>query len=206
MAKSTLVPGDHPLLDAPDEERKAYLIVIASMAFVDRKVDAPELARLNALCTHLRIADRDREEVLAAAHLPDQVGVAEKLARLRGSALGVAVLVDALDMACADGVVTPEESREVEELARALGVPTAQIGTIRRYVLDARGLQPPNPPPTSEVAAGAAIAGVPAAVLAVAAALGAPLAAGVGLAAALGAGGYVSVRWLAGENKRSRRG
>ena len=192
---TTLVPSPrHPALDVPEAERLDYLRVVASMAFADREVVASEIERLRELCGELEIGEAGTRQVLAAAKSPSDVAIDALVRGLAESELRFALLVDAVDLACADHPLNPSEATEIEHLADVLGITHGQVALVRRYVAERRGLRDESD--SGELGAALAAAGVPAAMIAVAGVAGIPLIAGVGLAAALGAGSYAAVKWL----------
>lgn len=196
----SLVPDEkHPALEYPEPERVDYLTVAASMAFADAEVEESELERLGSLCDGLEMGPESKESVLAAAREPGAVDVDAILDRLRESELRFALMVDVVDIAFADGKLEAAEGAELDRIAERLDIDGSQLGMIRRFVADRRGVD--DEPGRDDDSAGLVGVGVPAAALALAAAVGAPLAAAAGIAASLGIGSYLSVKWLA---KRAR--
>jgi uncharacterized tellurite resistance protein B-like protein len=157
----------HPGLDLSETERIDYLIVVASMAQADGRISDTELLRLGQLCQHLGLSESGTERVLSAAGAPDRSAIGAILERLRDSALRFAVVVDAVDVAWADGRIDPAEAREVEALADRLGVTRSQVAMIQRYVAGRRNTATVDQ--TRELAAGLSATGIPIAALSLAA-------------------------------------
>lgn len=189
---ATLVPGSHPLLAYPPAERRDYLTIVATMALADGQIDDVEESRLRELCDQFDLT-ASYADIVGDARAATEL---EPLfARLTGSELRYALLVDLIDLAVGDdGDIGPEEARELDVFADALDITNGQLGMTTRFVLERRTNA--DAEPDADTIAGLAGVGVPIAALAVMAPLGAPLAAGLGLAAALGVGSFVSARWL----------
>jgi uncharacterized tellurite resistance protein B-like protein len=121
--------------EIPEAERVDYLIVVASVVGADREVSASELAPLEAMCRDARLADADRERVLAIARAHDAAQVDASLARMKGDiALRVSLMTDAIVIVFADGKVAPGESELLARLGHALDLHPGQIQLIARTV------------------------------------------------------------------------
>jgi tellurite resistance protein len=116
------------------DKRVDYLVAVASIVYADGRATTDELAVLGMLCSVLDLTPRGVDVVVAAARNPDPARVAEIVAGLEGDRLKHALLTDAILVAFADGRVAYEETREIAEFARAVGIGTAQATLIGRYV------------------------------------------------------------------------
>lgn len=170
------------------------------MALADGVIDEVEDARLAALCEQFDLTD-DKDSIVADAKGTDDLEPV--FARLTGSELRYALLVDLIDLAVGDdGDIGSEESDVLDAFADSLSITNGQLALTKRFVLERRTNADADPDPST--IAGLAAVGVPVAAVAVMAPLGAPLAAGLGLAAALGVGSFVSAKWLVKKLRRKK--
>ena len=121
--------------DVPASERVDYLIVVASVVASDHDVSEAEIAALGEMCREAKLADADRDRVLAIARAHDRAVIDASLARIKGDvAVRVMLLQDAITIVFADGRLAPGESEIIEQLGEALDVAPAQIALIARNV------------------------------------------------------------------------
>jgi uncharacterized tellurite resistance protein B-like protein len=209
----------HEALDLPLAERVDYLIVVASMAGVDVKLEPEETAKLKSLCKELGLPDEELKRVLGASQAATSA-VERHLEGLKASPLRFALLKDCVSLAYADHVYNDDEKAEVRKLARQLDVTDEQLAAIEELV-DACDKASKGSPHTAgeQLAENLAGAGIPIGILAAASAIGlefteaatglAALGIGLGVATGfgaflgLGAGTYMGVRWL---QKRLKQG
>lgn len=209
----------HKATELPVEQRTEYLLVVASMAAADKKVDPAELAKLRDLCKAFELPPAEMGEVLAAADGPSAERVRAALKRLRDSELKFTLITDCLFMAYADGSIGKEEEAEVRGIADSLGVAEAQVAALRKYVEAVRKIGQEKLPQDKakellgEALATAASVGAPVGAIAVsgsvfglsaagitsglaALGMGLGMATGVGVAVGIGIGSFMGVRWL----------
>jgi len=210
----------HPALKLPSEERTAYLRVIASMASSDGKVSDSEIAHLREACEEVGLDPVDTGSVIDSAVEPDSAEIDAAIRQLAGSELKFTLLADLLFIAHSDGKYSEEERLEVVAIADTLGINTAQVSAVDRYVAavlrasKAKGFEMDDlKKHGGEVAAGLVAAGVPIAAVGMSgsvaglsaagvtsglAALGMGLGVttGIGVVVGIGVASYFGVRWL----------
>jgi tellurite resistance protein len=126
---------DHPALGLDEVRRGAYLEAVAMLVLADGLVDPKELRSLSALCRSLEVSDATERRVLQAAQqgVPDaREGWLETIRNDRE--LSLALLIDAVVMAMADGKVASAEAEEIASLGAKLGISTAKATHIGAYV------------------------------------------------------------------------
>jgi len=212
--------NNHPLSAYADDEKKAYLCVVASLAAVDSDVTDEEISNLRQLCRKVDLSKRSVGEVLATAEEPRTAPIKEYIARLATSDLRFTLLTDMLFLAYADRDYTLEERTEVSRIALELKVTSEQLRAIEDYVkafLDFKNSGATSSAElkkfSGDVVAGLAATGVPVAAVAVsgsvwglstagiisgltALGLGLGVATGIGMVAIIGVASYFGVRWL----------
>jgi uncharacterized tellurite resistance protein B-like protein len=210
----------HEALELPLAQRVDYLIVVASMAGVDVKLEPEETAKLKTLCRELGLPDEEMKKVLFASQAAT-AAVVRHLEGLKESPLRFALLKDCVALGYADGVYDAHERAEVRKIASGLGVAEDQVLAIEELVeACAKASKGESHKAGEELAENLAGAGIPIGILAAASAIGlevtgaatglAALGMGLGIATGfgaflgLGAGTYMGVRWLQKRVKESR--
>ncbi len=207
----------HPLSNYSEDEKITYLSVVASMAAADHEVADEEISALRKLCKTVNVSSRGLGIIIAAAEKPAKTQIQDYLKKLSSSELRFSLLTDVIFIAIADDKFTPEEEKEMNEIAKALNISADQTNAIRKYAeaihkaQDSENVGENLKKLGGDVAAGLASTGVPIAAVTVAgtygvsavgittalAALGlGSMLTGVGTVAALGVGSYLGVRWL----------
>jgi uncharacterized tellurite resistance protein B-like protein len=210
----------HDARDLPLTERVDYLMVVASMAGADVVIDQAEKDRLRELCGELGLPERETAAVLSACQRPT-ASIERHIDGLKSSPLRFTLLSDCVSLAYADGDYGKDERREVESLARALGVSGEQLAPIEELVrathAAATGGADDHHKAGLAIAEKLAAVGVPIGAVAAISAVGlemagvstgvAALGVGLGIATGFGAvlgigvGSYMGVRWLKGKLK-----
>ncbi len=124
----------HPLLQHPEKVRTNYLSLLASMANADGKIEESELNKLKEFCRIAGLSDKSLQEVVSSAKKNAPEDILSRLEALRTSNLKFSIVTDCMFMACADGIVMPEEEREMARIAAAVGVKDEQVKAIHFYV------------------------------------------------------------------------
>jgi|GEM_PF-5847786 len=124
----------HPLQQHPEAIRTSYLMLLASMANADGKVEPSELEKLKEFCRIVGLSDESLQKVMAAATGKAGDITISQLEMLKTSNIRFSIMTDCIFMACADGNVACEEENEIQRIAKALDVKGDQIAAIRFYV------------------------------------------------------------------------
>ena len=124
----------------PEEEKTAYLRVIAALAAADGQLAHEELLFLQAFCEDSELTRRQTGQVLALARGGGGADLAADLQILRPSPLAAGLLHDLRALAEADDDVTAAEEALIEQvgllLGRPLPAPTAPT-PLRSFIGDA---------------------------------------------------------------------
>ena len=136
---TTLVPTDHPAHGATVQTRVDYMKAAAAIAFADGDVSQSELDRVREFASDLAIPEDAIAGILEyTSAATDSTALIEQFSRTEYS---VALLVDAADIACADGRVDRTEAAELERVAKLLGLDAGQLYMVRRFVEERRGIR-----------------------------------------------------------------
>lgn len=129
------------LKDYPEQEKKAYLAAVASMATPEDKASDEEVAFLEELCEDAALSQQDRQEVINEAKSPTNNGFESYLSSLRNSELKYSFVVDVISFAKADGHYSEEEKQKILAMASKLGVSREQYDALYEYVDKAENTQ-----------------------------------------------------------------
>ncbi|MFD2785667.1 TerB family tellurite resistance protein [Hymenobacter rubripertinctus] len=117
-----------------DQEKAAYLSVIASLASADREASAPEVEFLQQLAHQAGLSGGATQQVLAAAKDATNESIKASLDALRGSDLRFSLVTDLISFARADGAYSNTEEDMVNKISSYLGISQQQTHTLEQVV------------------------------------------------------------------------
>lgn len=117
-----------------DQEKAAYLSVIASLASADREASAAEIEFLQQLAHQAGLSGGATQQVLAAAKDSTNESIKGNLDALRGSDLRFSLVTDLISFARADGAYANDEEAMVNKIAAYLGITPQQTQTLNQVV------------------------------------------------------------------------
>ena len=117
-----------------DQEKAAYLSVIASLASADREASAPEIEFLQQLSHQAGLSGGATQQVLSAAKDANNQTVKNNLDALRGSDLRFSLVTDLISFARADGAYSNTEEEMVNKISQYLGINQQQQNTLEQVV------------------------------------------------------------------------
>ena len=127
--------NDNQLLqNYSDQEKAAYLSVIASLASADREASAAEIEFLQQLSHQAGLSGGATQQVLAAAKDSTNQSVQANLDALKGSELRFSLITDLISFARADGAYANDEEAMVNKIASYLGVNQQQTQALEQVV------------------------------------------------------------------------
>ena len=115
-----MTKGAHGLASYPQDEREAYLGLVASLAAVDGEVSDEEIGKLRELCKAAKLGSRELGAVIATAEDPSSAPLGEYVERLKTSDLRFSLITDLYALAASDESVTVNEKREIADIAQAM--------------------------------------------------------------------------------------
>lgn len=117
-----------------DQEKAAYLSVIASLASADREASAAEIEFLQQLAQEAGLSGGATQQVLASAKDATNESIKSNLDALRGSDLRFSLVTDLISFARADGAYSNTEEEMVNKIASYLGITPQQTHTLEQVV------------------------------------------------------------------------
>ena len=117
-----------------DQEKAAYLSVIASLASADREASAPEIEFLQQLSHQAGLSGGATQQVLSAAKDATNESVKANLDALRSSDLRFSLVTDLISFARADGAYSNTEEDMVNKISSYLGISQQQTNTLEQVV------------------------------------------------------------------------
>ncbi|WP_259404569.1 TerB family tellurite resistance protein [Hymenobacter sp. HSC-4F20] len=127
--------NDTPLLqNYSDQEKAAYLSVIASLASADREASAAEIEFLQQLSHQAGLSGGATQQVLTAAKDATNESIKGNLDALRGSDLRFSLVTDLISFARADGAYSNTEEEMVNKIAAYLGINQQQTQALEQVV------------------------------------------------------------------------
>ncbi|MCB2409132.1 TerB family tellurite resistance protein [Hymenobacter lucidus] len=117
-----------------DQEKAAYLSVIASLASADREASAAEVEFLQQLAHSAGLSGGATQQVLTAAKDASNESIKQNLDALRGSDLRFSLITDLISFARADGAYSNTEEEMVNKMAAYLGVNQQQTQALESVV------------------------------------------------------------------------
>ncbi|OWP64344.1 Tellurite resistance protein [Hymenobacter amundsenii] len=117
-----------------DQEKAAYLSVIASLASADREASAPEIEFLQQLSQQAGLSGGSTQQVLSAAKDSNNQSVKANLDALRSSDLRFSLVTDLISFARADGAYSNTEEEMVNKISGYLGISQQQQHTLEQVV------------------------------------------------------------------------
>lgn len=117
-----------------DQEKAAYLSVIASLASADREASAAEIEFLQQLAHQAGLSGGATQQVLAAAKDSTNQSVQANLDALKGSELRFSLVTDLISFARADGSYANDEEAMVNKIASYLGINQQQTQALEQVV------------------------------------------------------------------------
>jgi len=209
----------HPLLDASEIEKVAYLSVVGAIAAADGEVTSDEIGNLLKLGEQVKISSEGLGKIIAAAKNPNEAPIENYISDLKDSELRFTLVADMYFLGYADDKLTQDEIDEIKQISKKLNVNDQQVDAIAKYVKamtdQAKGKiegKEALKNAGSDVAGSLAAAGVPLGAVAVsgsvfglsaagmtsglaALGLGFGMATGIGVVAAIGVASFLGVRW-----------
>ncbi|WP_262905421.1 TerB family tellurite resistance protein [Hymenobacter nitidus] len=130
-----------------DQEKAAYLSVIASLASADREASPAEVEFLQQLAQTAGLSGGATQQVLTAAKDASNESIKQNLDALRGSELRFSLITDLISFARADGAYSNTEEEMVNKMAAYLGVNQQQTKALESVVDQAAAVpHDPNDP------------------------------------------------------------
>jgi uncharacterized tellurite resistance protein B-like protein len=130
-----------------DQEKAAYLSVIASLASADREASAAEVEFLQQLAHQAGLSGGATQQVLAAAKDSTNESVKQNLDTLRSSDLRFSLVTDLISFARADGAYSNTEEEMVNKISAYLGINQQQTKALEQVVDQAAAVpHDPNDP------------------------------------------------------------
>lgn len=117
-----------------DQEKAAYLSVIASLASADREASAAEIEFLQQLAHQATLSGGATQQVLAAAKDATNESIKANLDTLRSSDLRFSLVTDLISFARADGAYSNTEEEMVNKIAAYLGINQQQTQALEQVV------------------------------------------------------------------------
>lgn len=117
-----------------DQEKAAYLSVIASLASADREASAAETEFLQQLAHQAGLSGGATQQVLAAAKDSTNESIKANLDTLRSSDLRFSLVTDLISFARADGAYANEEEAMVNKISSYLGINQQQQQVLEQVV------------------------------------------------------------------------
>ncbi|WP_262891494.1 tellurite resistance TerB family protein [Adhaeribacter radiodurans] len=131
-----------------ENERAAYLGAIASIASADRVASEEEITFLEALAQNTGLSPEQQQSVVQAAQDPSNANVRRYLDQLKNSELRFSLITDIMSFAQADGKLSGEEEKRIQEMAQYLNINQQQYGALHQYVNKASQAQQQGQNPT----------------------------------------------------------
>lgn len=209
----------HPLINSSENEKIAYLSIVASIASADNNVSSEEIDNLLKLGDQVNLTSDGVGKIIAAAKDPNSAPIKQYISELKNSELKFTLIADMYFLGYADDKMTKDEISEIKSISNKLNVKSDQVEAIAKYVKamidQAKGKiegKETLKNVGSEVAGSLAAAGVPLGAVAVsgsvfglsaagmtsglaALGLGFGMATGIGAVAAIGVASFIGVRW-----------
>jgi uncharacterized tellurite resistance protein B-like protein len=140
--------ADNQLLqNYSDQEKAAYLSVIASLASADREASAAEVEFLQQLAHQAGLSGGATQQVLAAAKDSTNDTIKQNLDTLRSSDLRFSLVTDLISFARADGAYSNTEEEMVNKISSYLGINQQQTRALEQVVDQAAAVpHDPNDP------------------------------------------------------------
>ena len=117
-----------------EQEKTAYLSVIASLASADRQASQAEIEFLQQLSQASGLSGGATQQVISAAQDANNSTVKQNLDVLRGSDLRFSLVTDLISFARADGAYSNDEEAMVNKIAAYLGINQQQQHTLEQVV------------------------------------------------------------------------
>ncbi|QNH62171.1 TerB family tellurite resistance protein [Hymenobacter sediminicola] len=117
-----------------DQEKAAYLSVIASLASADREASATEIEFLQQLSHQAGLSGGATQQVLSAARDSTNESIKTNLDVLRGSDLRFSLVTDLISFARADGAYANDEEAMVNKIASYLDITPQQTQALNQVV------------------------------------------------------------------------
>ncbi|GGG44031.1 TerB family tellurite resistance protein [Hymenobacter glacieicola] len=117
-----------------DQEKAAYLSVIASLASADREASAAEIEFLQQLAHQANLSGGATQQVLSAAKDASNESIKGNLDALRSSDLRFSLVTDLISFARADGAYSNTEEEMVNKIAAYLGINQQQTQVLEQVV------------------------------------------------------------------------
>jgi len=209
----------HPLLDAIEEEKVAYLSIVGAIATADGNITSNEIDNLLKLGEQVKISSEGLGKIIAAAKNPNEAPIDRYIAELKDSKLRFTLIADMYFLGYADDKLTQSEIDEIKLISKKLNVTNQQVEAIAKYVKamtdQAKGKiegEEALKNVGSDVAGSLAAAGVPLGAVAVsgsvfglsaagmtsglaALGLGFGMATGISVVVTIGVASFLGVRW-----------
>lgn len=125
---------NNPLLNYDENQRTAYLVLLASVATADHENSEGEVAFMQQVCSVAQLSGGAIQQVSDAMTNPSGVDYNSHIAALKNSDLKYALVTDVINMIHADGDMDQDELGHVKRLNAALGINDQQFEVMTQYV------------------------------------------------------------------------
>jgi uncharacterized tellurite resistance protein B-like protein len=130
-----------------EQEKTAYLSVIASLASADRQASEAEIEFLQQLSQAAGLSSGATQQVVSAAQDASNSSVQQNLDALKGSELRFSLVTDLISFARADGAYSNDEEAMVNKISAYLGINQQQQQALEQVVDQAEKVpHDPNDP------------------------------------------------------------
>lgn len=116
-----------------DLEKGAYLGAIASLATADHVASDEEIGHIRELCDAARLSEIQKEYVIRAATELTGKDLERCLDVLKNSRLRYSLVTDLIAFAKSDGSYTPDEERNISNMAKYLGLDSKQFSLLDQF-------------------------------------------------------------------------
>ena len=117
-----------------EQEKTAYLSVIASLASADRQASEAEVEFLQQLAQTAGLSSGATQQVINAAQDANNSSIQQNLDALRGSELRFSLVTDLISFARADGSYANDEEAMINKISSYLGINQQQQQTLEQVV------------------------------------------------------------------------
>ncbi len=117
-----------------DQEKAAYLGVLAALATAGREANGEELNHLREIARKAAISSEQEQNILEAAKDTSANNLKKCLDTMKGSDLRYSLITDLITLAKADDSFTEEEKGNIEKVAQYLDVSKNQFSVLDQLV------------------------------------------------------------------------
>lgn len=124
----------HPFLEASEDLRTSYLVVLGAITTADKENSEEEVAFMEQMSIAAELSGDNKERVKNSLKNTKSVNLSKELKDFEGDDLRFSLMADVLNLVYADGDLDKNEVKQLEKVQTTLEISEEQYDALQKYV------------------------------------------------------------------------